>query len=114
MVESISSIDQNLIAQILGPGESIAQLTPTAQTTDLDLQKKLTFDDILQRAIGALEEVSKIENDANLKIQQFTEGKADLADVMIATAKMNLTVQLAVTVVTSVVNTFKEMTQMQI
>ena len=69
---------------------------------------------MLQKAVDSLEGVSKIENDTNLLIQQFVDGKAELSDVMIATAKMNLSVQLAVAVVTSAVNTFKEMTQMQI
>ncbi len=115
MVESLNRIDPNLVAQILGPGETIpATNVPNEEQKPLELQKKITFDDILQRAVGSLEEVSKIENDANLLIQQYTEGKADISDVMIATAKMNLSVQLAVAVVTSVVNTFKEMTQMQI
>ncbi len=116
MVESIGRIDPRLIAQILGPDEQLAPepVSVPQQPGSSELTKIRTFDDVLQKAVGSLEDVSKIENDTNLLIQQFAEGKAELSDVMIATAKMNLSVQLAVAVVTSAVSTFKEMTQMQI
>jgi len=116
MVESIGRIDPRLLAQILGPDEVVtpAPLTSPQQPAEGEFRSIRTFDDVLQKAVDSLEGVSKIENDTNLLIQQFVDGKAELSDVMIATAKMNLSVQLAVAVVTSAVNTFKEMTQMQI
>lgn len=116
MIESIGNIDPRLIAQILGPDEvpAPAPLSGAQSTATSEFKKVRTFDDVLEKAVGSLEGVSKIENDTNLLIQRFTEGKAELSDVMIATAKMNLSVQLAVAVVTSAVNTFKEITQMQI
>ncbi len=116
MVESIGRIDPNLLAQILGPGEtlpapvSVPQQPPAGE----EFRQIRTFDDVLQKAVDSLEGVSRMEHDTNMLIQQFVEGKAELSDVMIATSKMNLSVQLAVAVVTSAVNTFKEMTQMQI
>ncbi|MFA5104075.1 MAG: flagellar hook-basal body complex protein FliE [Candidatus Margulisiibacteriota bacterium] len=114
MVESIGRIDPRLIAQILGPGEETIASPVKQSPVSGELKSLRTFDDVLQKATQSLEDVSRVENDTNLLIQQYTEGRAELSDVMIATAKMNLSVQLAVAVVTSAVNTFKEMTQMQI
>ncbi len=115
MAESIGRIDPNLIAQILGPDEQIMPAPVSVQQPGSgEFARVKTFDDILESAVNSLEGVSKIENDANMLIQRYAEGKAELSDVMIATAKMNLSVQLAVAVVTSAVSTFKEMTQMQI
>ena len=114
MAESINRIDPRLVAQILGPGEEIVASPVTQAPVSGEFKSLRTFDDVLQKATESLEGVSKIESDTNLLIQRYAEGKAELSDVMIATAKMNLSVQLVVAVVTSTVNTFKEMTQMQI
>ena len=114
MAESIGRIDPRLIAQILGPGEEIFTSPVKQAPVSGEYKSFRTFDDVLEKATQSLEEVSNIESDTNLLIRQYAEGKAELSDVMIATAKMNLSVQLAVAVVTSTVNTFKEMTQMQI
>ena len=114
MVESIGRIDPRLIAQIMDPDEGIVASPVKQSPVSEEFKPIRTFDDVLQKATESLEGVSKTENDTNLLIRQYTEGKAELSDVMVATAKMNLSVQLAVAVVTSAVNTFKEMTQMQI
>lgn len=71
------------------------------------------FDDVLARAVDALEGTSQTEFTANDLINKYIEGKAELSDVMVATSKMSIAVQLAVTVITSAVSTFKEITQMQ-
>jgi len=72
------------------------------------------FDDMLGRAIDALENVSATEMNANVLIDQYIAGKAELSDVMIATSKMTIAVNLAVTSITNAVNSFKEITQMAI
>ncbi|MCX5750693.1 MAG: flagellar hook-basal body complex protein FliE [Candidatus Saganbacteria bacterium] len=72
------------------------------------------FEDVLSRAVESLEKVSNTELYANQLIEQYIAGKADLQDVMVATSKMSLMVQLAVTTITTAVNTFKEITQMQV
>ncbi len=118
MLNSISKIDPKLLAEILG-GD---QITPGASNSigssspvgNLDKASSSPFDNILSKAVDALEGTSKIENDANAMIEKYTQGKAELSDVMMATAKMNIAIQLAVTTVSSAVNTFKEITQMQI
>jgi len=70
------------------------------------------FEAVFSKAVDALEGVSNVEFRANDLINQYVQGKADLADVMIATSKMNIAVQLAVTTITTAVSTFKEITQM--
>jgi len=101
----IDPIDPLLLSQVEAPRE--AAPVPTGSTGSV-------FDDILGKAIETLNDVSKTEFTANNLIDEYTVGKAELSDVMIATAKMSIAVQLAVTAITSAVNTFKEITQMAI
>jgi flagellar hook-basal body complex protein FliE len=72
------------------------------------------FEDVLSKAVEALNGVSQQEIYANQMIDRYTRGEVDMADVMLATSKMNIMVNLAVTVVNSAVTSFKEVTQMQI
>lgn len=72
------------------------------------------FDEMLGRAVDALENVSQIEMNANKLIDQYVAGKAELSEVMLATSKMTIAVNLAVTTITSAVGSFKEITQMPI
>ena len=71
---------------------------------------QVVFDNVLK----SLEGVSAAENRADVLTEAFVAGKVDTPDVMIAMAKANLAVQFAVTTVTTAVNTFKELTQIQI
>ena len=116
MAEGIGRIDPNLLAQIMGPEtapSTPAVGQPSAASTETKTSS-LTFDDILGKAVNALDGVSNVENQANLMMEKYMKGQVDVSDVMIATAKMNIAVQLATATVTSAVNTFKEITQMQI
>lgn len=70
------------------------------------------FDDILGRAVDALNSVSASEMNANHLIDLYVQGKAELSDVMLATSKMTLDVSLAVTTITNAVSSFKEITSM--
>ena len=72
------------------------------------------FEDILNKSIEALNGVSRSEMNANQLVDKYLHGQADLQDVMLAQSKMSVMTTLAVTVVNSTVNTFKEITQMQI
>ena len=72
------------------------------------------FDAILNRAMESLNNVSQVEAEANVMIDDYVAGRADLSDVMVATSKMGIAVQLAVTTITTTVNSFKEITQMQV
>jgi flagellar hook-basal body complex protein FliE len=72
------------------------------------------FEDMLSKAIESLNEVSQTEVYANQLAENYARGQADLKDVMVAQAKASILMQLAVTTVNAAVNTFKEVTQMQV
>ncbi len=116
MVQSpVGRIDPRILAQIMGPDEPLATTSAVSGPAKLPDDKGIpTFNDILNKAVDSLEGVSSLEGSTNALINQYVQGKAELSDVMVATAKLNITMQLAVTAMTSVVNTFKEITQMQI
>jgi flagellar hook-basal body complex protein FliE len=96
------------LAQVEGP--AIVPVAPTAAPSKDDS----IFDQVLGRAVDALNSVSQTEMNANKLIDDYIAGKVELSDVMIATSKMTIAVQLAVTTITSAVSTFKEITQMPI
>lgn len=72
------------------------------------------FDVMLGRAVDSLNNVSQVEMNANKLIDDYVKGKAELSDVMLATAKMTIAVNLAVTTITTAVSSFKEVTQIAI
>ena len=96
------------LAQVEGPA-----IAPAAPATAPSKTESI-FDQVLGRAVDALDSVSQTEMNANKLIDDYIAGKVELSDVMIATSKMTIAVQLAVTTITSAVSTFKEITQMPI
>lgn len=118
MVGGIEPLSLKL-AQILGDDTLVAQTpaappTPAAAPAESPYFKTSPFEDILGKAIDALEGISQSETYANQLIDKYVRGQADLQDVMTTTSKLNILVQLAVTTVNTAVNTFKEITQMQV
>lgn len=111
MVESIDPISLKL-AQILGEDE-IQPARPSIVPKGAEFPTN-PFEDILGKAVDALEGVSRQEFRTNQLIDQYVRGEADLQDVMVESSKTSIIVQLAVTTITTAVNTFKEITQMQI
>ena len=93
--------------------EDIKQITSPAAAARPEPTGNI-FDQMLGRAVNALEGVSETEMNANRLIDDYVAGKAELSDVMLATSKMTIAVNLAVTAITTVVTSFKEITQMQI
>ncbi len=85
--------------------------TPTTARTALTGN---AFEDILNKSIEALNGVSRSEMYADQVIDKYLHHQADLQDVMIAQSKMSVMSTLAVTTVNTAVNTFKEITQIQI
>lgn len=116
MAEAIDPLQLKL-AKLMGDDELFAATVkpavapPPAQETQFQGNP---FEDILSKAVDALQGVSRTEANANQLISNYVAGRADLQDVMVATSKMNLTIQFAVTIVTQAVTTFKEITQMQV
>jgi flagellar hook-basal body complex protein FliE len=88
-------------------------MPPVAPAAPVE-QNGSIFDQMLGRAIDSLNSVSESEMNANKLIDSYINGKAELSDVMMATSKMTIAVQLAVTTITTAVSSFKEITQMPI
>lgn len=76
--------------------------------------EKPPFEKFLDAAVGSLNDLSQAEVQTNQLIEQYLAGQTDLQTVMTATAKMNLAIQMAVTVTNATATAFKEITQMQI
>jgi flagellar hook-basal body complex protein FliE len=98
-------------APTITPASPAAAQTPSAGRVALTGN---AFEDILNKSIEALNGVSKTEMYANQMVEQYLHGQADLQDVMVAQSKMSVMTTLAVTTVNTAVNTFKEITQLQI
>jgi flagellar hook-basal body complex protein FliE len=118
MAQAIGPISAEArLAQILG-GDSIAQTNSASPNAAISPEKvefsSSPFDDILGKAIDALNSVSQSERYANQMVDKYLRGEAELHKVMIAQSKAGVMVQLAVTTINSAVTTFKEITQMQV
>jgi len=124
MVEGIDPVraaDLRL-SQLLGEDPLMAQVVPGMVPGDAPAAASAApmqftgspFEDILGKAIESLNGVSRSEVYANQLIESYLQGQAELQDVMAAQAKMSVMMTLAVTSVNTAVNTFKEITQMQI
>ena len=112
MKRQINPIELRL-AQLLGEEkiQSPASLGIAPPKGDLATSP---FEDILGKAIDALDGVSKQELKTNQLMDSYLKGNVELSDVMIETSKMSIMVQLAVTTINTAVSTFKEITQMQV
>lgn len=117
MVEKLNSLQSRLSA-LMGDDKTqeigqFAQVSPIGQGSDLTVSHS-PFEDILSKAVDAMTEVSKTEANANMLIDKYVHGQADLQDVMVASSKASVMVTMAVTTINLAVNTFKEITQMQV
>ena len=110
MVEAAGRIPANILNNILGSDQTESLPAPGQPIKT----SKSFFDDLLDKAVNALGNVSALEGKTDTLMRGYAAGQVDLSDVMIASAKMNIAVQLAVTTVSSAVSTFKEITQMQV
>ena len=68
----------------------------------------------IDRSVDALEGLSQMESKVNDLIEQFIQGKASIDEVSMETAKLNLAVSFATTVITTATQTFKEILQIPI
>ncbi|MFH1386939.1 MAG: flagellar hook-basal body complex protein FliE [bacterium] len=122
MTPGISPVNADLrLAQLLGE-DQIAQMpempaAPTAAAPAPAQGANFTgnpFEDVLSKAVEALNGVSRLENHANELVTKYTKGETDLQTVMVEQAKMSVMVTMAVTTVNAASTTLKEITQMQI
>ena len=72
------------------------------------------FQQFLDNAINSLNDISSQEIKTDQLINNYVTGKASLEEVILATNKLSLVMQLAVTVVNTAVQTFKEIQQMPV
>jgi flagellar hook-basal body complex protein FliE len=117
MAEAIGPVSpETRLAQILGDDYDIAQVGPAAApgSSEKTTFAGSPFDDILSKAISALNSVSASERYADQMVNGYLRGEIELHDAMVAQSKMSIMVQLAVTTINTAVTTFKEITQMQI
>ena len=118
MVQSIDPL-QFRLAQLLGETENVGQIAQIDPSLVPDGASNIQgtgspFEEILSKAVDALSNISKTEAHANVLIDKYVHGQADLQDVMVATSKASVMIQMAVTTINLAVNTFKEITQMQV
>ena len=88
-------------------------LQNTMDTQAISLQPNL-FKTALDKAVNSLNSISEQERNAELLIQNYIQGKAGLDEVMIEIEKANLSINLALTVINTSVQTFKEIMQMPV
>ena len=68
----------------------------------------------LDNAIKSLENVSKQESRVNNLMEQFVKGTVSEDEVVLETAKLNLSISMVTTIVQSAVQTFKEIQQIPV
>ncbi len=118
MVEAINPIgDEAKLNKLLDDDLLFAQAAPSinlnSEVGKTEFSGNL-FEDVLDKAISALNDVSQSEMYANQLIDKYTRGEVELHEVMLAQSKAGIMIQLAVTTINSAVTTFKELTQMQV
>ena len=72
------------------------------------------FQILIDKAISSLENISEMEFKMNDLMEQYTRGQSSIDEVTIETAKLNLAISFASSVITSATTTFKEFIGMQI
>jgi len=72
------------------------------------------FQLFMDKSIASLENLSKMEMQVNDLMEQYIQGRASIDEVSMETAKLNLALQFVTSVLTSAVQTFKEVLQMAI
>jgi flagellar hook-basal body complex protein FliE len=68
------------------------------------------FGDLLEEAVG---KVHRLEGEANRSLGALLEGKADIAEYMMASQKVDLSMRLLLTVRNKVIEAYKEIMHMQ-
>ncbi len=99
---SLDKVDRASLAQL---NQGVAQNAMVADPAKLNIVPLQVF---LDNAILALDKVSKQEFRVNNLMDQFVEGKISEDEVVLETAKLNLSISMVTTIVQSAVQTFKE------
>ncbi|MFC1517669.1 flagellar hook-basal body complex protein FliE [Candidatus Margulisiibacteriota bacterium] len=95
-------------------GGAVTRGAPGALTSAVAAENTTPFQQILDNSLGALENISRMEEKANVYMQEYVRGNVSMEDVLIEATKMQLAMELAITMVNQAVTTFKEVQQMQV
>ena len=105
---SLQKIDRSSLAQL---NQGVAENAANANLENINIVPLQVF---LDNAIRALENVSKQESRVNDLIKQFVAGDVSEDEVVLETAKLNLSISMVTTIVQSAVQTFKEIQQIPV
>ncbi len=106
---SLDRLDRTYLAQIDPTG--VNENAQNANPKELNIVPLQIF---LDNAIKSLEQVSQQEFRMNDLIDGFVEGKVSEDEVVLETAKLNLSISMVTTIVQSAVQTFKEIQQIPV
>ena len=105
---SLDKVDQASLAQL---NQGVVQNAANAKPKDINIVPLQIF---LDNAIKSLENVSKQEARVNNLMDQFIKGAVSEDEVVLETAKLNLSISMVTTIVQSAVQTFKEIQQIPV
>lgn len=105
---SLDKIDRSSLAQL---NQGVTQNAANANAKDVNIVPLQIF---LDNAIRSLENVSKQEARVNNLMDQFIKGTVSEDEVVLETAKLNLSISMVTTIVQSAVQTFKEIQQIPV
>ncbi|MEK9727157.1 MAG: flagellar hook-basal body complex protein FliE [Candidatus Margulisiibacteriota bacterium] len=106
---SLERLDKSYLAQLNPVG--VNENAENANTKELNIVPLQIF---LDNAIKSLEQVSQQEFRMNNLIDGFVQGKVSEDEVVLETAKLNLSISMVTTIVQSAVQTFKEIQQIPV
>ncbi len=100
-ISAVGAVPQNI--DIQNPISAVTQVKPENGTP---------FQVMFDAAVGGLQKVSAMENQANLSVMKYSNGQMGMDEVMMEMSKLSLAVELTTSIVNQCVTTFKEIQQM--
>ncbi|MFH1428632.1 MAG: flagellar hook-basal body complex protein FliE [Candidatus Margulisiibacteriota bacterium] len=102
-----------VVSPVIPIGNEMVGVEPI-KTVGLAQPAQTPFSQFLDSAVDALTDLSKLEENTKVLTYDYMQGNATLEEVMIQTNKLSLAMQLAVSVITTGAQTFKELQQLQV
>jgi len=106
--------------------DSVFKVNPISNSEELSPNKEIKnpvkvgdsaptpFAQFLDGAVNSLESLAKMEGHTNYLTEEYIKGNVSLEEVMFQTNKLSIAMQLAVNVLNTSVQSFKEIQQMQV
>ncbi|RAP22843.1 hypothetical protein DID73_02585 [Candidatus Marinamargulisbacteria bacterium SCGC AG-343-K17] len=105
---TLDKVDKASLAQL---SQGVVANAANAKPQNINIVPLQIF---LDNAIRSLENVSKQESKVNNLMDQFIKGTISEDEVVVETAKLNLSISMVTTIVQSAVQTFKEIQQIPV